>query len=188
MDHKTNIGRIHPSFFKLSRIFSRFDKTFSKVGDVHLISPFFVLDYKFDEGVLYRDDKDVLYDFNKLIKKSYGSNLTRTDIKDSIAWGELNDRWSVMNIGVCILPDTDKGWDGSPNAIYYDNNAPGTVVSIQEQFWNKTALHGAWKLTDSDIAALGGRVTIPNLVDAMILYRDDKKKHDKIKDLIGKCV
>jgi hypothetical protein len=187
MDNRTDIGRIHPAFFKHSHLFSRFDKTFNEKGDVRMESPFFVLEYDFDSGVLVCDDKDVLWDFERLIRKAYGSGISRDEIKQSIQWDEMNDRWSVLNVGVCILPDSDAGWDGSPNAIWYDGERPGKIVDYTAQFWNQQMLFGAWKLDESDIMKLGGSVTVPNLVDSLIMHKGDKKKHDKIERLIG-CI
>lgn len=185
MGYVSEIGRIHPAFFKLSNLFNRFEKTFDNKGGVQLVSPFFVLNYSLETGLLACDDSDVLDDFVKVIKNSYGSGISREVVKQSIEWENLKDDWSILNVGVCILPDTEAGWDGSPNVIYYDNAVPGTLVNLNFQFWNKHTLFDAYKLGESDIDYLGGRVTIPNLIDAMILHKGDENKRIKIEKLIG---
>jgi hypothetical protein len=166
-------------------LFKRFDKEYTDDGDVILTSPFFVLSYSFADGILACDDGDVLYDFTKLISNSYGTRTTREIVKDSIEWSSLKDGWAILNIGVCILPDSDVGWDGSPNSIYYDDKAPGKVVRIYHQFWNTIAINGAWKLSIRDLNGLGGSVVLPNLLDALVLHRKDKIKHKKVQDLIS---
>jgi len=185
MDNKIEIGRIHPAFFKHSHLFRRFDKTFTQEGDVRLKSPFFVLEYSFSSGTLGCDDSDVLDDFVKLVSEKYGSGLTREDIHDSIEWSTLPGKWSVLNVGVCILPDDDSGWDGSPNAVWFDAKIPGRLVDISAQFWNRQLLFDAWKLNGDDIRKLGGQATIPNLIDALVLHRGDNAKHKQIENLIS---
>lgn len=187
MDYKIEIGRIHPAFFKHSHLFRRFDTTYPQEGDVRLKSPFFVLEYSFGSGVLSCDDENVLADFVDLIKSVYGSGVTREDIHDSIEWNTMPGKWSILNIGVCILADDDSGWDGAPNAIWFDAEIPGKLVSINAQFWNKQMLLDAWKLDVDDVRKLGGIVTVPNLVDSLVLHRGNKQKHDHIQELIGLC-
>lgn len=185
MGYVSEIGRIHPAFFKHSYLFKKFDREYTKDGGVVLTSPFFVLTYSFDSGVLMCDDADVLSDFTKLIAKNYGTRITRELIRDSIEWSTLKQDWAILNIGVCILPDSDSGWNGSPNAIYYDDKAPGKVVRVCCQFWNRIALNGAWKLSTEDLKGLGGSVVLPNLLDALVIHRKDKGKHDHIQTLIS---
>jgi len=188
MVNTIEIGKIHPAFFKHSKLFSRFDKAINEKGEVKLRSPFFVLEYNFDSGVLSCDDKDVLLDFVDLISKNYGSGITRDEVFNSIDWGSLGQKWSILNIGVCVLTDNDSGWDGSPNSIWVDAELPGRLVDIHSQFWNRTMLFDAWKLDESDIKKLGGVVTLPNLTDALVLLKDDKEKHKQIENLIGSLI
>jgi hypothetical protein len=179
------VGKIHPAFFKYSGIFKKFDKSENEKGEIALRSPFFVLRYDFETGTLLCEDSDVLFDFVKLIKDNYGTSVTRQELEDSIEWHTLGDNWSILNIGVCVLDDDISGWDGSPNSIFIDGNAPGKIVDIHSQFWNKKALYDAWKLNGDDIQKLGGKVTLPNLLDSLVIYKDDKVKHQKIEKLIN---
>lgn len=183
MDYRS-VGRIHPAFFKHSPLFNRFDKVFDEKGGVRLRSPFFVLEYSLVEGSLGCDDSDVLYDFVNLLSENYGSRVTRQDIYDSIDWGSVSGNWSVMSVGVCILDNDDSGWDGSPNAIWYDNNFPGEIIRVFAQFWSRQLIFDAWKLTESEVLSLGD-AAVPNLIDSLLTHKNDKVKHRKIEKLIG---
>jgi hypothetical protein len=181
------IGRVHPSFFKCSRLFNKFNKELKENGDAVLTSPFsFILEYSLKDGILSSDDKDVLQDFVNLMSKEYGTCITREEVYDSIEWNSILD-WSLLNIGVCILDD-DSGWDGSPNAIFIDNRAPGEIISIYYQFFSKRMLLDAYKLNKEDCLKLGGGVVIPNLVDSLILFKGDKTKHNIVKNLIKELI
>lgn len=175
MDNTTNIGRLHLGFFDHSHLFKRLEVQRNNKGEVAMLSPFFALNYDYNTGILSGDDMDVVLDFADLIKKNYGSNITRKEFTDKLSWDMYDEKHSVLNVGVCMLPDSIVGWDGTINSVWFDADRPGDVVGIHFQYWSKRMLNGAWKLDRQDVDNLGGKeVVLPNLLDA-VKYTDTSK-------------
>ncbi len=186
MKYEKYIGKIHPAFFTRSKLFSKCDKQRYESGDVEIQSPFFVLSYKFADGLLLCDDDAVLNDFCGLIHSEYGNTSDRKSLCDSYDIGSVVRDWSILSFGVCILPSDDTGWDGSINSIYFDTEAPGKVVSVEHTVWNKKMLMDSWKLSKEDIGVLGSAVSLPNLLDSVTLLKGEKR--DKVENLIKQVI
>lgn len=181
--YSTVIGKIHPSFFDCSNTFAKMNKEKTEKGVV-LTTPFFTLEYDSVEMSLSCDDELVLKDFVEILDKEYGAKVTREELHDSVDWGNVTGDWNKLSFGTCVLDDVS-GWDGSINSVWYDNDAPGEVIHVHTQFWNKRVLFDAHKLDIQELKNTGKFAVMPNLVEALLLSRGNELKHSKIEQLIG---
>lgn len=166
------IGSLHKDFFDVCPLFKAMSRKTTENG-VQLSTPF--LSLRYNDGLLYADDIDVLSDFALIIKNEYGTKVTRQQIKDSIDWKTVRKKYNILNIGVVELPDSYNGWDGTINAIWYDDEIPGNVVNIYYQFWHDQFILGSYTLKLDDIKD-NASAAMPNLLKASKILQNEKKK------------
>jgi hypothetical protein len=136
---KIKTENIHPSFFYLNRTLKKFNKTRSDSG--------LILHYKdkkltYSDGELISDDQELLEQVHNIIKKSYGSYITRSRARSLINFNNIPDHVQVVNVGTCELKKSNSGWNGSINSIWYDDMAPGKVLKVSYTFSVNTKLFG----------------------------------------------
>lgn len=161
---RRSIGNIHPAFFDNDSVFKKF-RTIRDQKGVEISTPFFSITYS--DGFLTGDDEDVLDDMHALINIRYGNRIEREEFKKRLDFEAVTRKWSVLNVGVCVLEDSPRsGWDGRINSIWLDSEKPGEVVDTYFQYWNYTSLLDVCSRIES-ISQKGRELILPNVIDAL---------------------
>lgn len=165
------IGIVHPQYFLHSPIFRNFDKVETNNG-LKLRSSMMTMVFK-DEH-LFCENEEVLDDFTILIKENYGASLSWSEAYKMIVWESVPDYVRVINFGNVVLKDDfDSGWDGSINAIWYNDEVPGEIVKLYHRIWINGMLLDTLTMKLDDIKDLPKEEVVNNLVVAKLFKMED---------------
>lgn len=90
---------------------------------------------KFQDGYLVGDTQGI-ETIEGIISKMYGTKFEKEEFFSNFDFSSVPESVFIIKVGVCYFEENPfYGWDGSINAVWFDNNPPGEVIEVYFRYY-----------------------------------------------------